>query len=231
MLASPELINGRKLIALKIMSLLGGYAYTASQPRFIAMLGLREMKMIFRSWLSKYLAETFATSGILGGQMGDFQLAFRYGNLASTIAAKFPSWYHTPRSLLAVHFFLWHLRKAAHESIEPLLMAYRFSIEIRDIRNAALSFSSYIVCYLACRLLPLGPIVQDTKQFRIELSDHSQDLMYLLTSIAYQTLLNLTDGGNVGNPLKITGTAIDEEIILHDATDNNSSIVAHNIYL
>jgi hypothetical protein len=79
--------------------------------------------------------------------------------------------------------------------------------------------------------LPLGPIVQDTKRFRIELSDHSQDLIYLLTSIAYQTLLNLTDGGNVGNPLKITGTAIDEEIILHDATDNNSSIVAHNIYL
>ena len=229
LLALPELKNSRKLMALKIMSLLGGYAYTANQPLLIVMLGLKEMILILRSGLSKFSAEAFATFGILSGQMGNFDVAFRYGNLAQSLAAKYKSRHHNARSLLAVHFFLWHLRRPAHESIEPLLKAHRLSMENGDIRNAAFSFFSYIYCYISCGL-PLGPVIQDTKKFRLELGDHAQDLMYKLTSVAYQTLLNLVNV-DCKNPLKLTGSALDEDLILKETEVTTNTIVAQNIYL
>ena len=228
LLALPTLTCRNKLIVLEILSLMGGYAYAASQPLLIMIVGLREMRILLNHGLSKYAADAFATYGTLMGHMSNFAEAFRFGQLSLNLVNRFQAREHDSKTLLAVNFFVHHLRRPIHESIEPLLSAYQLGMEVGDIRNASMSFYAYICCYAICGL-PLGPVLQDTNGFRVELGQYGQDLMFKLTSSVYQTMLNLV--GRSQDPLRLKGEAMDEDKMLQEAEESNNVLLAQNIFL
>ena len=224
----PDLCCHSSRSILEVMGLVGGYAYGASKPRVVLLMGLREMRIMLRQGLSRYSADALSTYGILAGQMGNFADAHRFGELSVKLMDRFKHKRLNSRTMLANHFFLHHLRKPIHQSIEPLLQSYNDGMEVGDVRFASLSFFAYICCYSLCGL-QLGPVLQDTRGFREELRSYGQDLVCQATSTVYQTMLNLV--GRSPDPLRLTGDAMDEDQMLKEAKDTDNKLLAQSIYL
>mmetsp|Transcript_5552 Transcript_5552/g.9172 ORF Transcript_5552/g.9172 Transcript_5552/m.9172 type:complete len:1045 (-) Transcript_5552:25-3159(-) len=227
MLELPELTNVASLGALEIMSLLGCYAYSANEGLLMLILGQREMRIVLKEGLNKFAGDAFASYGVLMGHLGNIKEAHRFSEISLKLVERFDFKDHDSQTLLVNHFFLQHLQKPVHDSIDPLFQSYELGMESGDIHNASLAFLSYMCCYASCGL-PLGPVIQDTEAYRLQLGDFSQDLALRISDVVYQSMLNLR--GCSGDPLRLDGEIMREEETLRYAADTNNSFLRQMVY-
>jgi predicted ATPase len=218
----PELTNQSLLRALEIMSLLGCYAYSANEPLFMLILSQYEMQIVVTEGLNKFAGDAFASHGVLRGHLGNVKEAFRFSDMSLKLMERFQCVKHDSQTLLVNHFFLQHLQKPLHSSIDPLFKSYQLGMEAGDIHNASLAFLSYICFYTTCGL-PLQPAVDDLEKFRHELDGCSQELALTLSGIFHQSMLNLM--GLAVNPLSLNGDVMQEDAVLAYADAINSTFL------
>jgi hypothetical protein len=227
MLELPELTNVTSLGSLEIMSLLGCYAYSANEALFMLILSQREMRIVLKEGLNKFAGDAFASYGVLMGHLGNIKEAHRFSEISLKLMERFECRDHDSQTLLVNHFFLQHLRKPVHDSINPLFQSYELGMEVGDIHHASLAFLSYICCYTNCGL-PLGPVIQDTVAHREQLGECSQDLALSISDVVYQGMINLRQP--TVNPVVLDGEVMREESMLQFAAETNNSFLAQMVY-
>ena len=112
------------------------------------------------------------------------------------------------RTIIPVHTFVHHITKPLHESLDPMLYAYKVGMETGDCPFGFLAAATYAGIYFVCGL-PLRALQDDLKSFAQQMSTYNQTLSGSLLQVYWQTVLNFM--GRSHNPLVLTREAMDQQ--------------------
>jgi predicted ATPase len=119
------------------------------------------------------------------------------------------------------------LLRPFHESLEPLLEAYRTGIRTGNMEWSSLSAMFYSLCYL-CIGLPLGPLEPDLISFGQEARQFGRPYsVVVLFQIYRQTILNLRDEVDVPTVLK--GAAMDQDDVVKEMEGKAQKMTVRDI--
>jgi predicted ATPase len=152
--------------------------------------------------------------GFVFANMGDFNLAFRMGELSLEVAEMYhPSGRYDSRVCFLAYFFLFHWKRPIHEGLDPMLRAYEAGMELGDIKNASWCATSYLTIYWCCGL-PLGPLLSDIAKYRQQMVDYNQKMIYLILTPFHQAIIKLVIPSE--NPSNLDGEYMQVESFLKD---------------
>ena len=218
LLALPTLDDADKLLALKIMSIITAYAWSALRPNVTALLCLRMFLISINDGLSKYSAYAFAVFGYVKGGNGQFDDAYRFGQLAENLMDRFRAKDCDAASLVVVNSFIAHLRRPLQLGMDAMLKAYQYGMETGDIYSSSNGAAIYSIMYYFSGL-PLGPLLDDLSAFAALLDRYNQATQLSLVLVYNQAVLNLM--GRSRNPVVLTGTAVNQDEYLKDTNSSN----------
>ena len=218
LLSLPILEDKEKLLALKIVSVQFGIAYLALRPNDSALLCLRLFLMSFEYGLNKYSAYAFAIFGYMKGISYDFDEAYRFGQLAEKLMDRFQAKECDTGTLVVVNTFLAPLRRPLQGQLDSYLKAAQYGMEMGNINEASMAANLYVMMYF-CSGLPLGPLLEDSTAFSVQIDRYGQETSLSLALVFNQTILNLM--GRSDNPVVLTGSAMNQDEFLSDTNSSN----------
>jgi len=128
-------------------------------------------------------------------QIGDVERGYQFGDLSLQLAENLQSKRALARTAFIVFTFLSWIRKPLTDGIEPMLNAHRMGLQVGDLEYSSMCLCTYSNLYFAVGL-PLGPFVDDMKQFIEQLELYHQNQPIALMVCFYQLALNLTGKSN-----------------------------------
>ena len=226
LLSLPPVQDEHKRAAMEILRLVGVFALTAAETTFIVLLCLRMMLLPLRHGTSRCTAFGFAAYGCFLGNTGDFEGAFRFGQLALQFLDRFGAKEMYSQTVLVSHLYLTHLRNPVHESLDAMMHSYELGMETGDIKNAAFAINCYVEVYFICGL-PLPHILLDMSRFRVELGNYQQKVALNLIKVKEQAMLNIA--GESRDPMTLSGRVMRGDKMWREAQENHHVMICQSI--
>jgi hypothetical protein len=214
----PEITDPRKLHALKLVSVFGTMTPLVGNELTALLSTLRVVQISLRDGVAPISTHAYASFGMAMAMIGHTHEAYRFGNVALEMLKRFD----TPPQIQAhtmavVHGGCRHWRSPIKESLPPLMRAYEEGMAVGDLKFSFLSAYNYLLGSLETGVC-LSQVEVDIRTFCEGLDDmcqnHNNAFRTLLIPV-WQQVLNLM--GKSENPLKLTGTAMDEDQFVSDA--------------
>ncbi len=140
-----DLIHSREITDPEIMMIITLCINTGTAAYFIdndvvALLAMKMVNLSLRYGNSKLSSIAYLSYGlILGGGMGRYESAYRFGTLARELNEKYNNVDLTPRILFIFGFLISHWRRHYSQTIELMNTSYRVGVETGDINYAVFS--------------------------------------------------------------------------------------------
>jgi hypothetical protein len=161
--------------------------------------------------------------------MGNFEEAYRFGQIGLHYAHQGRGGKHDGRAIGLYHFFIDHWRRPIHESLEPCVHVLVKHWELGDIESVLSDTGVYLQMYY-CTGLPLEPLSLDISKYATLLLDYGH-----LTSLSnlvcfFQMVANLM--GRSVDPLVLTGEYMDQEERLTEwkRTKNQFAVYSYSFF-
>ena len=228
-LGLPVISDEIKLFAMDIISSLLMHAYPMDKDAEIGIMTMRLIQITLKYGLSKHSSRAFAAWAYLQGSLFYFDEAMRFGKLASKFATRFENPACEGRCLLTNSCFVWHLKRPMYENLDSLLKSHQYGMEYGDICSGSLAAGCYTMMYFYSGL-PLGRLLKDADAFSDQQQRYKQAAGEPLVVVAHQAALNLM--GFAADPVKLTGTAMDQDEYLSEANNaNTQKIKIQTLYM
>ena len=218
LLSLPTLEDEDMLQALKILSTVIVFAWAVRPVEDTVLLCLRMFRISVKHGLTKYSAYAFAVFSCMQGSVLRFDEAYRFGQLSQKLMHRFQARKCDCKTMIVLNSFVFHLRRPLQERLDQLLTAYDYGMETGDIHQSSIAAFMYVMMYYYSGL-PLGPLLDDSSAFGVQLDRYNQESMFMPVQIYKQTVMNLL--GRSANPVILTGTAMDQDESLRIANACN----------
>lgn len=219
----PLMVQREKLQACKILRSLVTLAWQANQGVPLIHFQMRLIQITIKYGASPYSSFALACLGMVFASMGKMSEAYHLGVVATKMAQKMNHQGCDAMTSTVVHAFLNYLKQPMHASIDPLRLAHQSAMASGDIEGALYSAITFInLIRDAGRNLEF--VTSETQRVAELIRDYSsthmstpQLLMMILPQ--WQFALNIT--GKARDPLKLTGTAMEEDTFVAECIDEH----------
>jgi tetratricopeptide (TPR) repeat protein len=205
------------------MILMFTYSVTG-RPNLAPLIAFRLVQTTVVHGMSGMASNGFAMFGmLLCMTFGDVDLGVRMARLSLSILDKFQAKEWVARVYIATYGFCFPCEVSVKEFLKPLLISHRAGLGSGDIEFAMLSASHYTSVALHASV-PLPQLLSNMNSFLGLMKLHKQTNMIQFLVPNMQFALNMM--GQSKDPLVLTGEAMIEDQVLHEAvtTQNYASI-------
>ena len=228
LLSLPVMTDTTKIAAMKLMASISTHAYFAFRLDIMAMMNFRMMQLSIQYGVGKLSPAAFARYGLLLCAMkDDIKSGYRFGKLGLTLLDQLGAREYEAQVICIANQFLSHWQEPISNITEPLLQAYQSGLERGDVEFAMLSCGGYALVYYHSGM-KLGPMVKDLSGFCNQMKTHGQMVCYIATIPYLQGVLNLM--GKTEEPLRLTGSAMNEDDVTRIATETNNFNALQNMW-
>ena len=224
----PVMTDPRSLAALDIIrsALLPSFYVN---PNLFPLLVFRGVRLSLRYGQTADSSFAYAGYGlILCGALRRFEEGYRFGQLALKQLERLKGKEMHCRTLVTAYTFTVHWKQHLHDSLKPMLKAYRTGIESGDIEFAALALHQYS-CILFFVGEPLGRVEKNLRAFEEKIRELGQDTALEYQRIYHQAVLNLL--GRSASELHLAGESYDEDTRIARHRERNDHNALFTVYL
>ena len=221
--ALPRMTDPESAAAMRIMASMAQAAYVAC-PELIPFILFNSISLSLKHGNSPESAFMYGCYGlVLAGLLGQFDLAFQFGNLALRLADRFNVPRLKLRTATVVYFFINPWIQHYSELADHFQEMYHQGLETGNLEDAALA--AYVYCtgsFRTGRELPV--LKEEMASYCDAILKLKQESAHRLLVVFRQVLLNLMAESN--DPCRIIGEAYDDEAMLpvHMQADDRSAV-------
>jgi histidine kinase len=201
--------NPLKIAVIRIINTLVTYCFQMRKVDMMATLVLVNTTLILRHGFTDETGSTLSAFGTILAWSGDFSKGRAIGEIAVEIVRE--TKVDIPRTFTNYYGGLDHLKKPLHQSLEPLLHAYRTGFEVGDTVYGFYCCHFYLSIFFYVGL-PLNNLLKDMTAFSQEMGSYNVCSALHYLKIYHQSVINLTS--NVSNPTILDGEAMTESTLL-----------------
>ncbi len=224
----PVMTDPRSLAALDIIrsALLPSFYVN---PNLFPLLVFRGVRLSLRYGQTADSSFAYAGYGlILCGALRRIEEGYRFGQLALKQLERLKSKEMHCRTLVTAYTFTVHWKQHLHDSLKPMLEAYRTGVESGDIEFAALALHQYS-CILFFIGEPLGRVEKNLRAFEEKIRRLGQDTALEYQQIYHQAVLNLL--GRSASAFHLAGESYDEDTRIDRHWERNDHNALFTVYL
>ncbi|WGV28843.1 ATP-binding sensor histidine kinase [Halotia branconii] len=206
----PEMIEGKSLAAMCILSSASGLVYQAV-PQLFPLFVLKQIELSLQYGNAPLSAYAYVLYGLmLCGMMGDIESGYQFGNLALNLVTKFNTKEVKVKINLVFNTAILHWKVHANNILKPLMEGYSTGLETGDLEYAAYSLNAYSYCsYFIGR--ELTELQREMAIYSHAISQIKQKTVFHWSTIYRQNVLNLVFSGEKHSDLI---GSVDEKQIL-----------------
>lgn len=218
----PEMTDPHMIRALRLLSQVVEAAFFAVQPMYLALAVIHQLNICWTHGSCSQTSEAYCHGAMLFGQTGDFELAYRFGQLGYTLARikqqSVPSTasIHDGLAIFVHYYFINHWQRPYNESLNPMMEAHQLMISCGGFHKAWYPLIAYALLYYCCGL-SLEPMARDLQKYHAVMRDCGQTMHIQHTLPLQQMVMNFM--GKNQNPLLLTGDAMVEEDFLKEVEE------------
>jgi len=213
----PEMTDPRMLTVMRVAAHVNSTAYVVN-PNLFGLLVLKQAEFSARYGNTITSAFVFALQGtIIGGLLGKWREGYRYGRMALALLERTGQRAYAPETIFTAAGTTQHFHEHLTATFEPLLDAYRRSLENGNFEFVGVNAGVYVY-YRFHSGGHLREVVNEAANYAEVLGQVKQDAYYHYTRQYQQAMLNLL--GESKDPLRVQGRAFDEEIQLPRFIEN-----------
>jgi tetratricopeptide (TPR) repeat protein len=217
----PDTENMNMIAAMEMMSKSIDRAFSTGQYDLALLIALRGIRLTLSHGKHGTSSHFFAFLGVVCSNKGDWEKAKRFGDLSLSMAEQQECMRFATNPHLLYFVYLQHLQNPLQQALDPILSNYRISMNAGNIDDSHTCIANYVAMYFAVGL-PLAPVQDDARKFVEQLSSYNRSRSLALLRIFWQFILCLM--GEAGDPLVLTGEAMDQELMTKDLTANNQCL-------
>ena len=166
-------------------------------------------------------------SSILIGGFGDMEGGYRFGRLAMKLGEREEAKKYRSMFSFLYNYFIRHWKEHLKNTIDPLMEGYKVGLETGDLMYAA-----YNLLIHNSHLFSIGYNIQDhlksIEPHAAAISNLNQMHVLLVLKIYWQCILNL--GGLANDPSKLSGTAMDEDLLIPQLDAEKNDAIRSTLY-
>jgi predicted ATPase len=213
----PSIENREKLACMQILNILTLNALLA-RPKLSPFVALKTMKLTLRYGLSMMAPGAFATYAMVCiSALGDFDSAFRFGDLSLELLGRSDGREYLPRVYAAYYGCIHPWRGHVLETLEPLLHANLVGLQTGDHEFSSLCANLY--CFNALdAAIPLDIIEEKWTSFQETMVTNRQQSLLRMSFPCVQVIHHYM--GLTSDPLASRGDLIDLDEAMKYAVDN-----------
>lgn len=170
----------------------------------------------------------YASYGILESVMGNYDEAYRFGQLALKLQEQQANPRMLPPTYPLVYMFFHHWKHPLQDCLEPLRFAYEAGMACGEVDGGFLAIQTYTAVAFHCGV-PLEEVEKVHRQYcrQMCLFDHRSQALLALP--CWQLCLNLMGLSN--HPPTLVGEAIDENLFEKEAEESGNHLAIQNLGL
>ncbi|MFH1532669.1 MAG: GAF domain-containing protein, partial [Pseudomonadota bacterium] len=213
----PQMTDPRMLQVMRMAAHINSTAYVVD-PNLFGLLVLKQAEFSARYGNTVTSAFAYALQGtIIGGILGKWDEGYRYGRMALALLERTGQRAYAPETIFTAAGTSQHFKEHLTATFEPLLDAYRRSLENGNFEFVGVNAGVYVY-YRFHSGGQLREVANEAANYAEVLGQVKQDAYYHYTRLYQQAMLNLL--GEVEDPLSLRGTAFDEELQLPRFVEN-----------
>ena len=211
----PPMSDQNMIHALRLLSQVVEAAFFAVKPTYLALAVIHQLRISMKCGSCDQTAEAFSHGAMLFGQIGDYESAFRIGQLGYELAKKART-HHDGLAIFVTFYFINHWQRPYNESLNPMMHAHQVMIDCGGFHKAWYPLIAYALLYYCCGLT-LEPLARDLKKYADTMIDCGQKMHIQHTLPLQQMVLNFM--GQSDDPLVLTGEVMEQTKFLKE-TEN-----------
>jgi len=214
----PEMTDDRKIAAMRIIAGIASSSYWAT-PALFPLLIFRMCRLSLRYGNTALSAFGFATYGvIMCGVLGSMKSGYEYGKLGLILLDKFDARAWLTQIYTPIYALINNWNEHVENTLQPLQESYHIGLETGAIEFACINANIYCIhAFLTGR--QLEKIEAETKAYSESFKHYKQETNFNYNEVYHQAMLNFM--GHSENPVILTGSAYDEEIMMAQNLERN----------
>ena len=214
----PEMSDQKKIASMRIIAGIASSSYWAT-PALFPLLIFRMCQLSLKYGNTALSAFGFATYGvIMCGVLGAMKSGYEYGKLGLILLDKFDARPWLTQIYTPIYALINNWNEHVENTLEPLQRSYHIGLETGAIEFACINANIYCIhAFLTGR--QLEKIEAETRAYSESFDYYKQETNYNYNQVYHQAMLNFM--GRSENPLILTGSAYDEERMMHQNRERN----------
>lgn len=223
----PDMTDPIKLSQMEFGAIVGYALYATSPMKFISGVFRNVRESLKYGLAPEHSANYLALGLILISGFGDIEGGYRFGNLGMRMAEKPFFKKNRSKSIMLYNSQVRHWKEHLKNTIEPYIEGYQVGLETGDLLFAVnnLSMRNLNNFMLGKNLTELQLDIEKSCEI---CKNYNQQQIYTQNAIIWQLVMNLL--GKSDNPVKMTGSAIDEEKSIPQWTAANNKLMLGFIF-
>ncbi|MBI4783286.1 MAG: PAS domain S-box protein [Oscillatoriophycideae cyanobacterium NC_groundwater_1537_Pr4_S-0.65um_50_18] len=224
----PEMTAPEPLAAMSILASIGPAAFIVSPALFI-LITCKTVNLSINYGNAIWSPMYYAAYGfVLCGVVQDFELGYKFGQLALTLAERLNTKKGKAKALQVFGYQIMQWKVHLKETIPLLVEAYQEGVEIGDFEIA--SYAAYDVCYHSFFVgEELTQLEQKMSTYSKAVNRIRRESSSTWIAMVWQTILNLLDRSE--NPSRLVGRVCNEEEALPHAIAIKDGTAIQILYL
>jgi PAS domain S-box-containing protein len=224
----PEMTAPEPLAAMSILASIGPAAFIVSPALFI-LITCKTVNLSINYGNAIWSPMYYAAYGfVLCGVVQDFELGYKFGQLALTLAERLNTKKGKAKALQVFGYQIMQWKVHLKETIPLLVEAYQEGVEIGDFEIA--SYAAYDVCYHSFFVgEELTQLEQKMATYSKAVDRIRRESSSTWIAMVWQTILNLLDRSE--NPSRLVGRVCNEEEALPHAIAIKDGTAIQILYL
>jgi PAS domain S-box-containing protein len=218
----PESFDAKNLAIMRVSYYLFYPTYASSPSLFVLIVQVM-LKLSIVYGTTPLSAHAFASYGIILCGLGDIDVGYKFGQLASILVDKFDAKKHKAAILFFVNCFIRHWKEHLKKTLKPFVEGYQIGLETGDLQHAA--FGAYSYSYLSYQAgKELTELEREMAVYGNAIAQINQKSVLDLHNAYWQTVLNLV--GRAEDPSLLIGDSYNERemISLYLQADNQNGL-------
>lgn len=211
----PVMVDENKLLAMKILRVLIVLALLQNNADAFMHFQCLVIRLTLKHGIATMSSFAYASFGMVLAALGNFNEAFRLGELSLQMAAKYSGDSNGDPYTQMMHYtFIHYWKRPFSECMRHLLRAYNSAMLDGQVDAAFSAASAYVAQGIAGGA-PLRSLIPEAKKLAQQLTHfESRGPMLYLILPALQLTLNLA--GFSKNPLRLSGEIMQDEVLVRE---------------
>ncbi len=215
----PDMSDPKKLAALRILLNIGSAAHFAA-PDLLPLLVFEDVSLSIRYGNTPEASFNYATYAFsLCSILGKIEAGYQFGQLALQVLEYFNKNTLKAKTLFMTHYFVFHWKEHAANSLDPLLEVYHSGLETGDFEYAGFGISAYIR-YAVLLGKPLSDVEQAIIKHQPVMRQLKQEMGAYNLALSHQFAANLRS--QCDTPFSLNGDYYQEHALPPHLKQNHS---------
>ena len=212
--------DAKKSAAMRILNRYAVHAVMSQRTPDLLLALLCKFQLTIKYGLHKISPTAIASYGLVLASMGNLDEANRLGKISMKLFEQIDATEWEANCIQIYNAYVAHWRESYSVCMQSFLRGYKLGMSHGDIEFAFYNGSCYCYTYFMSGL-HLSPLENDFRRYCTQMAEYKRESNYAVAAPGWQLVRNLI-GLDGGSPLKLVGTAIDEDSFVQKHTAANN---------